>query len=133
MLAWAVGLVAATVSGSDALGWAVAGVAVAVAAAIGRRMAAGSGHPARAILRTCASAGLDGRILPMDEPQSALEHGDRAEHEDHEGHHAHLEVDRSERDQHPHHEGEVDEVLPDVRVHHLVVDVSLHDQLLFVG
>lgn len=36
IIAWAVGLLVATISGSDAVGWLAAGVAVAIAVAIGR-------------------------------------------------------------------------------------------------
>lgn len=38
LLAWAVGLLAATVSGSDLVGWVAAGVAVATAMVVGRLM-----------------------------------------------------------------------------------------------
>jgi hypothetical protein len=39
LLAWAVGLVASTLLGSDALGWAAAGLAVVFAVLVDRRMA----------------------------------------------------------------------------------------------
>lgn len=67
------------------------------------------------------------RLTPVDDPQASFEHRDGTKHERHEDDHAHLEVDCSKRDQHRHHEDEVDRVLTEVLVHHVIVDVSLHD------
>lgn len=56
ILAWVVGLVGASISGSDAVGWLAAGVAVAIAFAIGRML------PNRFAGSTCALPHRDDEV-----------------------------------------------------------------------
>ena len=68
LLAWAVGLLAATLSGSDLVGWVAAAFAVAIAVGVGRLMPGRFGRSSCAVPRRAAER------TSVDSPQVEPEH-----------------------------------------------------------